>query len=584
MSDHCTKQAAPALITAQSEQHRPCGAGASTGVACHGCPKGKADEKAASTTCQSCAPGKYWMADPSRCVVCIPGTFQSLSGQVSCTECSSGRYNDGTGTAATCISCGVGVSSTGLACYDCPAGKADEKASSTAPKMCQSCAPGKHWMADPSRCVVCTPGKISSLSGQVSCTECSSGRYNDGTGTEATCISCGAGVSSTGIACNDCPTGKADEKAASTTVSKMCQSCAPGKYWMADPSRCVVCIPGKFQSLSGQVTCTECSSGRYNDGTGTEATCKSCPSGEGTFGKPGAFGCSAHGQPSPAPTTATPTGQPSTAPTQLPTQLPTQTPTPAPTAFVSFQSISAVVSIADYKRADLLKHEEKFLAAVAKVANVPDMAVKLTDADSYGTEHLYASVKIDLPESACGTSTAFSCGDRFAAKMILHPWVHALRKALLATGVVFQRHEMMVMKANKVQLDGRAISEPVSPLVEDALRLENFTERAANIAGRASIIASGEVVHFASRNPIPDVAIAMVCGMAFVVLRALKKGKGYDRTGVEDTESYDRVDPESYQGNDGARTLSTGTGYDSIQQSSGMNEDESVEDYVLRNM
>jgi hypothetical protein len=204
---------------------------------------------------------------------CPDGTFQVLNGQQVCVSCGIGKQ-------------GVnGVSPrvfTNTACQSCNAGT--------------YCGPNDHPCAD---CLACPDGTYQDESGQPSCKSCPIGysgndnlneRYSQATG----CVACPGGTyqDQTGQqSCANCPPGYGGVNGLTdgqrTSLSVACGPCPAGKYCGTNDVPCVDCIwcpDGRWQNLTGQLTCNLCPGGTAGANTNSarislETGCLACSTG-----------------------------------------------------------------------------------------------------------------------------------------------------------------------------------------------------------------------------------------------------------------------------------------------------------------
>ena len=152
---------------------------------------------------------------------------------------------------------------------------------------CLSCLPGTYSFADmqqrqtlggPYQCLACAAGFFASAVGSTGCEPCPANTYASAVGSAV---------------CEACPNGTFTVLAAAYT-QEQCVACPPGT------GSCAACVPGEFQTLSGQVHCQvapagyyspspsavaplPCGAGQYQDLQG-RTSCKQCPTFTVTMG------------------------------------------------------------------------------------------------------------------------------------------------------------------------------------------------------------------------------------------------------------------------------------------------------------
>ena len=164
---------------------------------------------------------------------------------------------------------------SGNSCPDCTAGKYSGAAGST---TCQTCSSGTFSTTTSSVCTTCTAGTYASNAGAIQCTDCAAGTYS-GAGASV-CLECAIGTESAAGSsiCTDCVAGK-------YVLNGVCTDCAAGTYTAtAKQTRCKICQKGKYNTATGQSTCTWCSdvhcpAGQQSacGGSSDSNTCVDCP-------------------------------------------------------------------------------------------------------------------------------------------------------------------------------------------------------------------------------------------------------------------------------------------------------------------
>ena len=310
----------------------PCPAGTfqdiPDGTACLQCTRGKYSLAAAATciscsggsisavdgasACTPCGSGTFAGTEASACTPCSPGSF-SLAGAATCLPCSGGSFS-GPGV-SVCTPCAAGsfsISGSSV-CGPCAAGGY----SSNGASQCTPCPAGSYLtgtgMLSSGSCLLCEPGKFSSVSGRgTPCDLCSAGFYFTGSGLlfHHQCLRCGAGAFSTAsgevsAACSSCPAGtfstglalsnvdqcpQCENGAFSTAIrfSGTCTKCQGGTYssgfGMPSSSTCLLCGSGTYSTFLGAVsvfTCQSCLGGTFQTGSGlvSSASCVLCKAG-----------------------------------------------------------------------------------------------------------------------------------------------------------------------------------------------------------------------------------------------------------------------------------------------------------------
>ena len=235
---------------------------------CKPCPGGQYQPDTGKTSCDECGIGHYGLApvnntdlsnyedipeiggilEHQTCILCPAGTYNDETGQPECHLCPLGVYSTTIGsTDPTCVDCASNE------CGYCPVGFYGAELGLKHPGECTPCAEGtyKNIAAD----LICNPcphGTYANVTGQRVCTECHEGSYSDETGL---------------IDCKVCPGGYKGVRSliGSTKMSRACSPCEIGTY--SDP---------------GQMTCTECPPGYWNDRIG-RAQCTGCRAGYRAF-------------------------------------------------------------------------------------------------------------------------------------------------------------------------------------------------------------------------------------------------------------------------------------------------------------
>eukprot|EP00704_Kipferlia_bialata_P000894 g894.t1 len=226
------------------------------------CPAGKYQSETGQSDCDTCPAGYYCVEgteDPVICPAgsycpagtesatenqCPAGTFSSTTGLEvlgSCTPCTAGSYCSGTGNSAVTGDCAAG--------YYCPAGQSE------ADPAAYECPAGSYCLAGSATPTLCPIGTYRATTGaqmESQCTACDAGHYCDTAGMTAVGPECGAGYYCLGSATTGTPTDgvTGDECPAGSACEAGCEDHVP-------------CLPGYYQSATGQSACTKCPKGYY---------------------------------------------------------------------------------------------------------------------------------------------------------------------------------------------------------------------------------------------------------------------------------------------------------------------------------
>jgi hypothetical protein len=232
-------------------------------------------EDPAELTCEPCPVGTY--EEGESCHFCPDGYYNDQIGQTECTKkCPAGRfYSDATRKANTALWGQV-------ECTNCAVGEyQNEEGKNT----CKGCSAGQYQdTTGKTSCKGCSAGQYQGQTAQTSCTTCAAGSItNTGTSTGAsTCTACAAGKFSTAsnvASCTGCPVGKFQD----ITGQSSCKDCVAGKYQdqtgRIAETNCKSCVAGRYSSSTGQAGCTICPKGKYYASTGA-TSCTSCPAGK----------------------------------------------------------------------------------------------------------------------------------------------------------------------------------------------------------------------------------------------------------------------------------------------------------------
>ena len=203
-----------------------------------------------------------------------------------------------------------GVSSQGIVCTSCAAGRAPLNNA-----VCEACPAAKYAPANATSCLACAPGMWSEM-GATACELCGDGQEatEDARGCE-TCPERWVGLG--GVCdqmcgpeqlpspsleqpyfCEDCPEGKKYVfgecsfcSLGQELVDGLCVDCPLGTFSALSEAPCERCPAGKQSQLeSRSERCLDCEAGRY--ATVDDLTCRNCPAGQVTA-QQGQTGCSA---------------------------------------------------------------------------------------------------------------------------------------------------------------------------------------------------------------------------------------------------------------------------------------------------
>ena len=271
-------------------------------TACAPCPDGYYNDQIGQTECTKKCPAGRFYSDATRkantalwgqveCTNCAAGEYQNEEGKGACKTCSAGQYQDTTGNSA-CTACAAGKYSTAsnrASCTTCNAGSITNTGAGTGATSCTACAAGKYSTAsNVASCSNCGAGLFSSATGASSpstCTGCAAGRYSSSTGATSCTTTCNAGsiTGRTGTGATTCTACAAGKYSTASNVAS-CSSCGAGLYSTAtgasSSSTCTACGAGRYASSSS--ACTRCPEGRYSSATGvsSSSSCTACAAGK----------------------------------------------------------------------------------------------------------------------------------------------------------------------------------------------------------------------------------------------------------------------------------------------------------------
>jgi syndecan 4 len=305
-------------------------------ASCSNCASGTSTEgKTGQSSCAKCPPGTNSSSAGGICQLCPDGTFQNLTGSISCMTCPNNTFSHAGKT--KCVDfCDRGYyGADDDHCTVCPAGRYGLETGLMSASQCVGCMPGKFSMStgatNSSVCENCPSGRYGPLHGMPNCKLCDPGEVMSGVGLTASncsrcgrgnetnsgqngCITCPAGTANehSGGACEACPLGTYSDVTASYSFSDckacpagkstflnetlgtyftaawQCSPCSPGKYASTEGSECMDCPLGSATPFEGSSTCSFCPAGKFAGSTGSPA-CTSCE--EGYYSVPGSSEC-----------------------------------------------------------------------------------------------------------------------------------------------------------------------------------------------------------------------------------------------------------------------------------------------------
>jgi len=278
---------------------------------CLACNGGKYVNNTGSALCFECAPGKYQdVQGQQRCKPCAQHFFQEFENKKICKSCPAGWVSDQGST--KCQSCEAGTFSSvqGQACKPCTEGQYRQS------KKEDANGDLTDEITDPTTCVDCPAGFVSTVDSTTLCTPCSVGKFVDGTSTR--CDQCpsgwvqespgntscnaptpgmiaGAGGTAsvkipdgwratkcsptTGICTGQAPCAPGRYGVKSTNSAPECKACPAGQSSFQGTTTCNACIKGRYSPSKG-LTCSPCAAGRYQEQfTEPSLDCNDCPSG-----------------------------------------------------------------------------------------------------------------------------------------------------------------------------------------------------------------------------------------------------------------------------------------------------------------
>ena len=243
--------------------------------------------------CVGCSSGKFsnsmGLTNDNECKLCPIGKFNDINGlssELDCKNCEKGKIGivDGAKSNTSCIQCESGkYKQTNIICNECPGGWI----SNNKENKCDICNIGK-WAFDKKMCMGCPKGKYSFVTGLIDgkeCISCEIGKFQPYTGKqrENACINCEKGKigiiegASSNRSCVLCDDGKYKN-----TLNN-CIHCPDGWISTSMREKCTICQIGKYTN-SYKNYCDNCPTGKYNDkvGISTINNCIECPKGTWT--------------------------------------------------------------------------------------------------------------------------------------------------------------------------------------------------------------------------------------------------------------------------------------------------------------
>jgi hypothetical protein len=196
--------------------------------------------------CNGCRRGYFSpVLGADACQMCLPGTYQSATGQTGCVPCGAGNIS---GDAAD-------------HCTPCP------PESYQVWNDCQACPAGKHTV---------NPG-----GGATECVACPPNTWSDANTDSAGCQRCPPWSTSPGgtgpLGCM-CASGLYMYQSPGGDLFS-CMMCAAGKYSSGKTNTCIVCPSGTYSEGQAAAACTPCPPGTYGTATGftSASQCALCP-------------------------------------------------------------------------------------------------------------------------------------------------------------------------------------------------------------------------------------------------------------------------------------------------------------------
>ena len=229
---------------------------------------------------------------------CYEGHFLDRN---KCSLCKTGQYRSDADVPSvrSCKACGVGAyqdEQGGILCKACPAGYRVGECDSNSNNAYPGWAPGEEAHGGCTSCTECSSGFYQDAIGESTCKQCPSGRFGTAKGprnseakgcevcpmgrwTGANSGTSGVPYATSGAQCDPCPAGKAGKSGspgqcvtctpstgiAPTPGLEKCRSCgdvSPGTKW-SSPTTCEACPAGRSPSSTFE-TCDQCDEGKYS--------------------------------------------------------------------------------------------------------------------------------------------------------------------------------------------------------------------------------------------------------------------------------------------------------------------------------
>ena len=211
--------------------------------------------------CTACAAGssKAAVGDVA-CTVCANGKWQNETAQASCNDVDNGHdgQNSGGAYAATgavkqgaCAAGKFNANGDGQ-CATCAAGSVTNAA--TGATTCTACAAGTYSAVSTSACQACAAGSVTDTltnTSATTCTVCAAGTYS--ANSQNACQACAAG---------------SETDTLTNTSATTCTACVAGKFSANSQTACAVCVNGKYQNSQGQAACLDVADGKEGQNSG----------------------------------------------------------------------------------------------------------------------------------------------------------------------------------------------------------------------------------------------------------------------------------------------------------------------------
>ena len=211
--------------------------------------------------CTACAAGssKAAVGDVA-CTVCANGKWQNETAQASCNDVDNGHdgQNSGGAYAATgavkqgaCAAGKFNANGDGQ-CATCAAGSVTNAA--TGATTCTACAAGTYSAVSTSACQACAAGSVTDTltnTSATTCTVCAAGTYS--ANSQNACQACAAG---------------SETDTLTNTSATTCTACVAGKFSANSQTACAVCVNGKYQNSQGQTACIDVDDGKEGQNSG----------------------------------------------------------------------------------------------------------------------------------------------------------------------------------------------------------------------------------------------------------------------------------------------------------------------------